>query len=264
MNFKNSLLIGFILVTFTALTQTQAKTIFEGYYLVKLGKEPVGYVVQRYSYDKKDKSFRSIYLIQTNKAGGEIFEAINAKSNSVFEPMSYKYTTKTPVLTKTIDATFSLDKKKRLTMNAVIIANKKKTSVTKTIKKGVFLSSFLSFVMLNHGFKKGKNFIYEAIAEEDAKVAKGTALIVNEISFNNSISAFKIDNTFKGTPFNNIVSLSGEALQTLSPKQNVSVNLVKDKNTALKPFKVKKAAIKYLFGNMPEGKINELHKVVKK
>ena len=56
----------------------QADTMFEGYYKIVSGNTKIGYFIQRYDFEPKEKKFISTYFIQTNNLGGNSIESLRA------------------------------------------------------------------------------------------------------------------------------------------------------------------------------------------
>lgn len=241
------------LVTFSS-HSLLAETMFEGYYQIRVGGVHSGYVIQKYEFDSKKKLFTSIYYIRTNPLAGNITESLKALSNDKFEPISYQYTSKTGETVKTIDATFKGNK-----MLAVISDGKLGNKVEKEFAKGTFLSTFLAYMMLSKGISKGKVYSYSGIAEEDAAVYNGKAMIQDNVK-EAPVPAYKVLNDFKSTKFISIMSQKGEVLETKSPVQQIETRLVKTPVEATKGFQIDSKSLSLLFGSIPTGKTNELVK----
>lgn len=228
--------------------------MFEGYYQIKLGSVHSGFVIQQYSFDNKKKLFSSTYYIKTNQLAGDITESLKATANDKFEPVSYQYTSKTGNTIKTIDASFKNNK-----MMAVVSDGKLGNKVEFDLPKGTFLSTFLAYMMLSRGISKGKVYNYKGLAEEDAKVYDGKALIQQQEDKYN-LTAYKILNEFKGTKFISTMTDKAEVLDTKSPVQQIETVLVKTPAEATKGFQVNSKTLRLLFGRVPSGKINQLTK----
>ncbi|MCB0391387.1 MAG: hypothetical protein KDD58_08850, partial [Bdellovibrionales bacterium] len=232
----------------------KAEVMFEGYYQIKLGSVHSGFVIQQYSFDNKKKLFSSTYYIKTNQLAGDITESLKATANDKFEPVSYQYTSKTGNTIKTIDASFKNNK-----MMAVVSDGKLGNKVEFDLPKGTFLSTFLAYMMLSRGISKGKVYNYKGLAEEDAKVYDGKALIQQQEDKYN-LTAYKILNEFKGTKFISTMTDKAEVLDTKSPVQQIETVLVKTPAEATKGFQVNSKTLRLLFGRVPSGKINQLTK----
>ncbi len=134
----------------------------------------IGYVVSRYEFDSKKKQFISTYFLKTGKGPSEITESLKAVADEALVPISYEYTTLAGKESKLIDAQF-----KAGTISAVVKSNGKVQRIEKKIPKGTFLSTFLVYIMLksDKGLRPETNYEYQAIAEEDASIQKGQALV---------------------------------------------------------------------------------------
>ena len=232
--------------------KVQAETMFDGYYKIVSGNTKIGYLIQLYEFEPKEKKFTSTYFIQTNHLGGNTTESLQALANDKFQPISYQYTVKTPKMTKTIDASF-----KGNTMNAVITVGTQSQTVSKPIPKGTFLSTFLGYLILQKGYSPGKKFSYSAVAEEGAKIYTGEAYIKGQQTFLNK-PVFKILNNFKGVKFISYVTDKGEVLGTQSPLQKIATELAPSSVIATEGFALPVKSLKILFGRIPLGKINTL------
>lgn len=242
-----------LLVTSVCLLSTaRAEVMFEGYSTVRSGEKQIGYVVQRYEFDAGKKKFTSTYYLKTNKEGGDITESLKAQCNDKFQPLNYQYTTKVGETIKTVDAKF-----KGKTMTATVGDGKTEKKSTSKVEDGVFLSTFVGYLMLQNGYKVGKSFKYRAIAEEDAKIEDGTATIKTEQKLNGQ-TVYIIANRFKGADFTSLVNAKGEVFKTESPLQNISTELKASKEDATSGFTLPPDTLKTLFGQVPDGKKNSL------
>ena len=242
------------LVTFAVvllpLSFAQANVIFEGYYKLLSGGASVGYVIQQYELDPKTKVLTSTSYIKTNEQGGNLTESLKAKCDESFQPISYQYTADVNGQIKIIDASF---KNKKLKAN--VSDGKKSTTITTDVPDGTFLATFLGYLMLRDGYKKGKKFVYKAIAEEEATIQTGEAFI-QETEQHRGIETFKIFNTFKNAKFISNVTHSGEVLATRSPVQQLSTELVTRPEQATNGHPVLEKSLKLLFGKIPAGNVN--------
>lgn len=238
----------------------RADVLFEGYYKILSAKTPIGYLVQRYATDPKAGTITSIYYLKTNAVGNNVTESLKATATQTFQPISYQYTTQTNAGTKVIDASFKGGK-----FNYTIAENGK--TVTKTEDLGdksdkIFLSTFVGYVLLNHGYSAGKNYQYEAVAEEDAKLLMGSAKISSSKKLN-GVELFTIENSFKNARFDTVVTDKGEAIAFESPGLELAGQLVKDPIEATKGHTVPTKTLQLLFGNVPAGTKNILHSMPK-
>ncbi len=210
-----------ILITIFFTISSQAKVLQEGWYKVYIGSSHMGYFVQRYDFDEKSKNFTSTYFFKTNALGGNITESLKATSNQKLSPIAYQFTNKTGETSKTIDIKFKKDM-----MEGTISTDGKIAKVQKKIEKGTFLSTFLIYLALQNqnGIKKGNNFSYNAVAEEDGVVYKGSLNIQSEEAFMGQ-AVFKALNNYKDTQWVNFITPDGVALTTKSPVQGIRTEL---------------------------------------
>ena len=238
---------------FTSIASAKPETLFEGYAKVISNEKHIGFVISRYQYDNAKKQFYSSYLLKTNINGIDITESLKAVATSDFAPVSYEYTTVTGKETKTIDAKFKGDQ-----MVATIKEGKKTERIDKKIPKGTFLSTFLLYLMMKSpdGLKAESKYEYSAIAEEDASIQAGKALVGKEQDYLGQ-RAYRILNTFKGIEFLSYVSLKGEVLGTDALGQNIKTELTKA-DAATAGFAVSPSVLKLIFGDIPKGEKNSL------
>ena len=235
-----------------------SQILFEGYSKILLDGVHVGYVVQRFEFDSKKKEFGTTYFLKTGANGGNISESLKARSTESLKPISYQYTSLTgtgpTAKSETIDATFKGD-----TMTAILKKGTKPETIQKKIPKDAFLASFLGYMMLQgkEGIKKGVNYIYKGIAEEDGNVYTGKAFISGEEAMN-GVSAFKVLNNFKNADFGSWVTAKGEVLMTRSPVQKIATELVGSVQEATAGQSVNTNALTLLFGSFPKGEENVL------
>lgn len=248
----------------------RADVLFDGYSKIMLNGTHVGYAVSRYDFDVKKQEFTSTYFIRLDHGALKFSESLKARANSKFEPISYFYTrldgepAQTPqqpkgkntpgVEVKTIDAYF-----KNNTMSAVVRENGQTKTVKKDIPKGTFLSTFLFYLILQskEGMKVGANFNFEAIAEEDASLTKGTAFFKIQQN-HNGVDTYRVLNTFKGDKYISWVTPKGEVVATESPDRGLSTQLVANMQDAIGKLAFKPATLESLFGAVPKGKDNVL------
>jgi hypothetical protein len=252
------LTIGVLLFVGLVYSPVRAETLFEGYSRVLLSGSHVGFFVSRYEFDIKKKQFYATYLLKTNEAGGSINESLKAIANDKLEPVSYQYASANKVLTKTIEATFVKNK-----MKAKITVNGKSQKIEKTIQSGVFLSSFLAYVILKSpdGMKTGTKYEYQAIAEEDGEITAGIAY-VKETENYKGLKGFKVVNEFKSMQFNSLATDKGEILYTSEPVQGIATELAADPAAATTGFSLSEKNLKTLFGTVPKGTENSLSKML--
>lgn len=247
-------LMTIILILFIYVAPVQAQVLFEGYSKITLSGQFLGFVIQKYEFDVQKKNFISTSLIKYNEAGGGITESLKAYANEALEPISYSYNLLGPTGAKTIDASFA---KGVLTV--------KTTEKGKTIKKdvnlpkGSFFSSFLAYVILKNpqGLKTSSKYEYQAVAEEDGDLHKGTATVQSEETYK-GIRVYKILNNYKDAQFVSLTTDKGEMISTTSPQKSLSLELMAEPSQAMGGLTVGADNLKLLFGNIPEGKINAL------
>lgn len=225
--------------------------LFEGYSKVTSQGLPMGYVITKYEYDQKTKQFFSSYYLKTNS---QISETLKAVADQNFNPISYEYTSIVGNDTKTIDAKF-----KKGTMTAIINANGKKTKVENKVKPGVFLSTFLYYVMLKSpsGLKTDSKYNFEAIAEEDAQITSGSATVLKMEKFKGH-DVFRVNNVFKKLEYTSYLTETGEILGTESKTQGISTEVVALPIEATQGFSFSQQTIQTLFGNIPAGLKNTI------
>ena len=233
-------------------SNVHAEVLFEGYSKILSGDAPIGYVVSRYEFDGKKKQFISTYFIKTGKGPSETTESLKAIADSELAPISYEYTSLAGKETKTIDAKF-----KAGTMTALVSNGKTIQKIDKKIPKGTFLSTFLVYLMLKskEGLRSETKYEYQAIAEEDALITKGQALVGKEEVFN-GYKAFKILNTFKDSKFLSYVNDRGEILGTNAMGQGIVTELVATPAEATTGQSYSATLLKTLFGTVPAGTQN--------
>ncbi|KYG70740.1 hypothetical protein AZI85_02060 [Bdellovibrio bacteriovorus] len=237
----------------------RAEILFEGYSKILSNDQHIGYVISRYEFDAKKKHFISTYFLKTGKGPTEVTESLKAVADSELAPISYEYTNLAGKESKTIDAKF-----KNGTMSGVILSGGKTQRIEKKIPKGTFLSTFLVYLMLKskEGLRSETNYEYQAIAEEDAAITKGQALVGKEETFN-GFKVFKILNTFKDMKFLSYVNDRGEVLGTNAMGQGITTELVANPSEATANLPYSATLLKTLFGNVPVGQANVVYRSLK-
>lgn len=258
-------LFGFFILFFSPVAVFAAEIMFEGYYRIDLEGKHIGYTIQRYEFEPKDKSFNSISFLRAKFGDKVVQESVKAKSNNKFQPISYQYTSLVGTEMKTIDGGF-----KGEIMTLKIIDGKKVRNETHKIPKGTFFSGFLTYLMLQKPLNLNQAFQYSAIAEEDGASYDGKSLIESKET-KPEFEVFRILNSFKGEKFISKVAVvkdtkdaaknvKGEVLSTSSPTKNLSTELVANAKLATEGQMVPNKILIDLFGNMPTGKANLLNK----
>lgn len=233
--------------------------LFEGYHKVVSGGVHVGYSISKYEYDAKNKKFIATIFTKTGALGSDVTESTKAYADVDLNPISYEYTALVGKEIKTIDAKF-----KKNHMSAVVKEKGKTQKVELDIPKGTFLSQFLIYLMLKSktGLQADLNYKYKAIAEEDAKIYDGQALVQKQEKYN-GYPAFKILNNFKDLKFVAYTTDRGEVLGVVNPAQSLSIELMAKPNDATGKFGLSTAVLKNLYGEVPVGTNNVLSKALK-
>lgn len=230
----------------------KADILFEGYYKITAQDQHIGYSISRYDFDAKTKQFTFTSYLFANGAA----ESTKAISNENLQPVSYQYNFLQDKYMKLIDAKFKNNK-----MTAKVTEGTKTKTITKDLPKGTFLSYFLAYVMLKSplGMKVDTKYDYSAIAEEEAEIYKGLAVVKAVENYNN-IKSYKILNEFKKTEFVSYASLRGDMFSAQDPKVGIKTELVSKPEEATGKLSVNKKAIDLLFGGTPSGQMNALVK----
>ena len=259
MLFRSRIIFAFFFTPICGAHFANAEILFEGYSKILSNDQPIGYVISRYEFDAKKKQFLSTYFLKTGKGATEITESLKAIADSELAPVSYEYTSLTGKEVKTIDAKF-----KAGTMNAIVKEGKRVQRIDKKIPKGTFLSTFLVYLMLKskEGLKSETNYEYQAIAEEDASITKGQALVGKEEKYL-GFNVFKILNTFKNSKFLSYVNDRGQVLGTNVIGQGVTTELVAKPSEATTGQSYSTTILKTLFGSVPEGTVNVVAEAAK-
>lgn len=256
------LLFGVISLFFSPGAAFAAEIMFEGYYKIDLGGKHIGYAIQRYEFEPKDKSFTNTSFMRI-KIGEKVSQqSLKAKTNDKFQPLSYNYTGAEGDAIKTIDGTF-----KGETMTVKITDGKKVKNEVSKLPKGTFFSSFLTYLMLQKKLELNQAFQYSAIAEEDGGSYNGKALIESKEP-KTGYEVYRILNSFKGEKFVSLVgvvkdakdpakNVRGDVLGTNSPVQKLESTLV-PASQATEGQIVPNKTLTALFGGMPLGTANLL------
>lgn len=242
---------------FFILTQpffAHAETIFEGYYKISMENQHMGYYIQRYSIDPTTKLFSSTYYMLMKVGENTNIESLSAKATTKFEPHSYQYTQIESGKSKVIDAVIQ---NKKLSLK--IVENGKATVREIPINDKIFLSTFLSFLVLKtpKGLSVNNKFTYDAIAEEDGAIANGEIFVKEQLK-EAGLDTFRTLNTYKKEQFVNWVNTKGESVKTHVPRINLTAQLMANPSEAHKSLPFNESSIKLLFGRIPEGKTNML------
>jgi hypothetical protein len=238
--------------------------LFEGYSKITSGGVPVGYIITRYEFRAKDRRFYSTYFLKTGQLGSDITESLRAVAGKNLEPISYEYTSIVGKETKIIDAKFAKRKMTAIVKTSTEKGPVKVVTIRDDLPKGAFLSTFLVYLMLksDKGIQTESKYKYTAIAEEDAKILNGEALVGKQEKYN-GFQTFKIFNRFKDARFVSYVTDRGEILATSSPATGIATELMAKPSDATGTFPISGAILKSLFGNTPLGTNNAVSKKLK-
>ena len=103
-------------------------------------------------------------------------------------------------------------------MLATISDGKTPKKIQRLVPNGVFLSTFLPYIILQNGLSRDKKYNFQAIAEEEAVIAKGVTHIVSQ----NKVKGFDLFLAkfwFRDSGFESMIHKSGEIITTYSPVQ---------------------------------------------
>lgn len=243
-----------MILILTLCSHSYAAILFEGYSKILLNGQHIGYTISRYTFDDKTQQFKSVYFLKTGKEAGEMTESLTATADSNLNPISFEYTNVIGKSVKTVDA-----KMVKNILKGTVKDNGKIVKINSKLEPGTFLSNFLVYLILKgkDGLKENSNYQYQAIAEEDGLVYKGTAATGKPSTYKD-ISVFKIENSFKDAKFTSWVTPRGEVLATEMPASGIKTELVAVPEEATAGQVVSQGIIKTLFGDIPEGKANAL------
>lgn len=248
---KNLLLTAMI---FLSSSLSSAEILFEGYYKIEIEGKHIGYSIIREEFDAKKKEFVSTRFTKTSPEIGDITMSTIATCDDGFKPKSLNFV--------------YLDKSKKKLINGKVAGTKfildiseggapKKSSME--LPKGIFFSSFVSYLIMQKGIKTDTGFDYSAIAEETGTIADGTTKIDKVMVDYKNQKVFKAINTFGGSNFTALLNTNGETLVSDTPSQNEHAELVKTPDEATKGINIPKSVISNLFGGMPAGTKNSLN-----
>ncbi len=254
-------LFGILLLCFSPVTLVHAGEImFEGYYRVELENKPIGYTILRYEFDAASNSFEAKSFLRVKFGDKIVQESTKAKATNKFKPLAYQYTSQVGDEMKMIDVTFNGE-----VMTAKISDGKKVRTEVSKIPKGTFLSSFLPYLMLQKKLELNENFVYSAVAEEDAGSFNGKAWLQAKES-KPGYDVFTVVNQFKNEKFISKMAIvkdaatgknvKGEVIATSSPTKNLSTRLVASAALATEGQIVPNKTLLAVFGNVPTGKVN--------
>lgn len=249
-------LVGLVALAIAGLIGTprdaQAAILFEGYSKVMVSGAHVGVLIERYEFDEAKKEFKLAYLLKTTTEEGSMTQSLKARSSASMQPLSYNYTLLAGKTAESIDATFKGEE-----MTLKIRKGNSLRTEKKKIKKGVFLSRFMVYLMLQskEGIKTGSKYSYLAIAEEDGGVHPGDALVKGREEIAGE-SAFQLVSNFKGDQFTGIVTGKGEVLASRSPALGIASEVVANPQDAMAGQGLGAGTLKLVFGDVPAGQEN--------
>ncbi len=246
-----------------ATPSTSLENLFEGYYKITLAGKHIGFLIARYDYDTKQKQFFAKTFQKIKTSSEEEMQSLVAVSDDGFNPVKYEFTStlKQGETTKirTIDAQFKANK-----MTALFQEDGVKKTIKKDIPKGVFLSTFLTYLILKQpkGLTANLNINYSAIAEEDADIYSGKVSTGTMQKMKN-LSVYEAKTEYKQNQFVAYISDRGEVLATASPLSNVSSELVAQPSEATQGFEMNSKTLQTLFGEIPFGINNMIAKAAR-
>lgn len=235
--------------------------IFEGYSRIEHGGKHAGYTIQRFEFDAKGKTFKSISFLRAKFGDKIVQESLKGISNDRFNPIAYEYTSQVGDTVRSIDGTF-----KGEVMTIKKIEGKTVRTETHKIPKGTFLSNFLLYMMLQKNLVPSEAFKYSAVVEEEGTSAYGKAMIQSKED-KGSFHLLRVLNEFVGEQFISKIAAVPEAgkegrytkaeiFSTNSPTKTITTELVSDPQRATDGQVVPNKTLMALFGNIPSGKLN--------
>ncbi len=241
--FRNKIAAALLLIFATSLVQ--ANVLNEGWYEIYQGSKKIGFLVERYEFTSN--KFKAVTYMKIVSGGVTSTESLKAFAGNDLKPLNYAYTLKDGDTIKVIDATFT-----DMKMNLKVNDGSKEIKETKLIKKGTFLSTFLIYMILSQkdGLSKGKDYSYNAIAEEDGKAYTGNAKVTSLEKVQGK-DAYKILNKFKDSSFFSWLTPKGEFLLTRDPDKNIEARVSDGMKIAVGDMGVNLADLKLLFGTLP-------------
>ena len=255
---------------FSLAGKTQKKLIHESYSVIRSEKAKIGFAISRYEFYPKSKRWVFISYTKTNSLGGNITEKLIAVSDKKLKPVSFSYEGSQPGEQKKLRASF---KKNKMILKEEITRSQKKPqkrTLTKTLPKGTFLSSFLNYMIFHSQQKKshkkikpGFRFSYNAVAEEDGQVELGSSYIQKKEAYKNLV-LFRVITDFKKSQVTSLISPQGEAVYALSPVQKISVEMVTNPSQATRGIEYNAKDIQTLFGQKPKGLKNALREQIRR
>ncbi len=131
-----------------------------------------------------------------------------------------------------------------------------KSTDTKKLRPGVFLSSMLLYVIMSNenGLGLNKNYDYYAIAEEEGSVRMGSAFVqkkekVLDLDAVKILNKFKTDSKKDEERYFVFVTEKGQVLLMRAPDKNIDVRFTKKREDAVKGFEFDRQHMKIVFGD---------------
>lgn len=237
-----------ILLLFSLSSVATADVLFEGYHKVFLNDQHIGLSASRYEFDAKKNQFKATYFLKTTGGSLDVTESLKATSSKDLTPLSYEYTTLVGKDSKVIDAKIN-----KGVLSGSLREKGKVTTLKTELPKGSFLATFLTYLILQSpkGLQENASYEYQAVAEEDGSLSKGTAQ-VGSLESKLGISVYKVTNTFKGSSFLSYITAKGEVVSTEATAAGVRTELVSTLAEAQGKITVSTAMLSGLFGKLPE------------
>jgi hypothetical protein len=254
-------LFGFCFLFFSPALAFAAETIFEGYYRIEHEGKPIGYTIQRFSFDSTTQTFEATSFLRAKYGEKVVQESLKARCTDKFEPIAYQYSNQVGEESKSIEGTF-----KGEIMKLKITEGKKTRDETYKNPKQTFLATFLPFLMVQQKLKLNDTFNYCAVAEEEGKSYCGKAWLQGKES-RPGYELFTVMNKYKTDEFTSKMAvvrdpknadknIRGEVLSVNTPAKNISTQLVSAANKATEGQQVPNKTLLSAFGNIPAGKMN--------
>lgn len=235
-----------ILTLFFFQMHLHAKVIHQYYQKISSNNTHIGYAIVREEHFPKKKQVVVTTFVKTNSNGGDITEGLKAyASDSKLAPISYQYTAIIGKNTKTIDAVVRDN-----TLFATITEGKSKKTLQKKLTPHSFFSSFLLPRILRKGLAKGKNYKFDAVAEEDAALLTGRLQVVEEAKYKGQ-DVYRVLNDYKQNRFYSFVTPTGKILKTENPITKIHTETVDSKDLAVGDISFPEAILKTLFDKIP-------------
>lgn len=231
-----------------------SNVLFEGWFQIFVGKTPIGYMTQRYEF--KNKKFYATQFLKIQSGGVTTTESLKAQCKDDFTPISFSYSSKDGPKISVINGKV---RDGIMTVNKVV-NGQRKDKVTKRLRKGTFLASFLTYMLLSQkGLLKNmdKKYDYYAIAEEEGVAYTGTAWVKKKESVQGKkaikmLNMFKKEKKGKEDKFFVWLTPQGQPLLLRSATQNLEVRFANSQSVATNGFEFEPNSIRSIFdGRLP-------------